>query len=99
MQLPSSGSAMVSKKLGGAIRDSRHSRLARTIGTAVDSTTCLDPVADHLAVAMRTPRRKRVNRTFKAVENMLFAVDSDRKAFIVIVPTYLTACHCLILLL
>jgi len=43
------------------------------MGTTIKDVVCFDSVADHLAAAMITLGREKVNRAFKTIEHVGFA--------------------------
>lgn len=58
------------------------------MSTAVKVSFCLQSVADDRTAAMRAARRKCVDGTFKAVEDMRLTMDAHLKTFLVFVITY-----------
>src|SRR5690625_3191625 len=52
----------------GVVADVADSMGIGAVGTAVDLLVCQDPVPDHGAATVRTPRRHTVDRAFEAVE-------------------------------
>ena len=63
------------------------------MGTTVERIVRLNPVANDLATAMITFRRKLVNRTFEAVERMGDSLGHDLKCTIIVVAANLAGCH------
>src|SRR5687767_615941 len=59
------------------------------MGAAVETPTRFHSVAYDPALAVRTSRRERGNRAFKAVEIMGDSVLDDLEAFVVLVAAYL----------
>ena len=62
------------------------------MGTAEEPPVRFDAVPDHTTAAMLAFRRKRVNRTFEAVEAMRRAVENLER-LVVVVPAHLAARH------
>ena len=56
----------------GPIFQLRLAHSPRAIDAAINFSVLFDTVPDHAAIAMRTMRRQRVNRAFKAVERVMF---------------------------
>jgi len=50
-------------------------------------------MTDNPALTMCALRGERMNRTLKTVENMLFAIEVNRKAFIVVISAYFASVH------
>ena len=63
------------------------------MGTAIDSTTGLDPMTDHGALAVRTTRCHRLNCAFEAVECHGLSGPHDLECLIVVVAADITNCH------
>jgi hypothetical protein len=63
------------------------------VSATVDHAVCFHPMANNLALAMRTRRGNRMNRALKAVKNMFLAGHRDFKAFVVLVGANFTFGH------
>jgi hypothetical protein len=77
----------------GVLVDTSHAARFGAVVTAIDRALYLDAVADDVAIAMGTFGCQRVNRTFKAVEGVILAVDHHVKGFVVVVSANFAACH------
>jgi hypothetical protein len=71
----------------GAIADIFRTRLARTVGAAVDGSVDFHTVSDDAASAMRAGGRKGLDGTLKGIKGMSLAPDQDLKGFVVVVST------------
>ncbi len=60
---------------------------------AEDFPSLLDAVADDAAAARRALRRKRVDRAFKAVEDVALSREDDLEGFVVFVSTNFALWH------
>jgi hypothetical protein len=56
------------QRLCCSIADAFHTRMVRAMSTAIDNTSSFDAVPNNVALAVLTPGRHGVNRTFEAVE-------------------------------
>jgi hypothetical protein len=68
-----------------AIKDGHDTFVVCATGAAIKAAMCLDAVADDLAAAMFAFGRQRVNRAFKTIKVMRFAILYDFQWFVVIV--------------
>ena len=63
------------------------------MGAAINGAAVLDAMPDDRTLAVRTPGRHRMDRTFEAVERHRFASLRDAKSFVVVVTAHVTNCH------
>jgi hypothetical protein len=63
------------------------------VNAAKDLPIFFDPVTDDSAMAVRTGRRKRMNRALKAVEHMFLSVSHELEGFIIIIPAHFALSH------
>jgi hypothetical protein len=63
------------------------------MGAAIEFAACFHPVADDPAITVGAGWSKRMNRAFKAVENMRLSCHLHLERFVVIVSAQFTRCH------
>src|SRR5207253_8506904 len=67
--------------------------LTRAVSAAEEMAFDLDAVTDHLAAAVLTDRRHRMDGALKAIEDVLAASRRDRKSVVVFVTANFTSGH------
>lgn len=70
-----------------------HAKLLGAVGTAEHVGLSLHAVPDDGNAAVLTPRRKGLNGTLEAVEDVALSVPAHLKCFVVVVSAYLTLGH------
>jgi hypothetical protein len=76
-----------------AIRQTGAASGARAMGATEDAISFFHVMADDSATAMGAFRRQRVDRAFKAVEDMLLSSQNYFKRFVVIISADFTLSH------
>jgi hypothetical protein len=63
------------------------------MGAAIDRAAVLDAMTDDRTLAVRTPRRHGMDRTFEAVERHRLSSLRDAKRLVVVITADVTSCH------